>query len=352
MASIPNEIESKIRQYAADTHVAEQSHMEIDVSQDLETRLDQTISGLQAQLARQKADLELLRAKVSLPVATTPSQDPRKKLQQLEELTAAYNKLADDEPSLPPKGSSIPALLATRLVQDTVRSTASGIDIVEAQLLETKQDLKTWTAELDDARALKTALQERLARLKQQHEERSDKTLTQTARETLQGKRQKTQDYERETELLHRAFNDFIDSHLAAMLAAEELGGPVAGEMMDVDDQDLAVGFSSQGKLRKGKSISDQGRQRRIDDIWGDVLGHESSERLNEKDAAAAAFRDLFRKLYEALLDVNSSGPYIPMERESAAARFLVRAKIAQYHPKDAGRMRLIDFGKELDENV
>jgi hypothetical protein len=28
----------------------------------------------------------------------------------------------------------------------------------------------------------------------------------------------------------------------------------------------------------------------------------------------------------------------------------LVRAKVAQFHPKDARRLRLIDFGRELDD--
>ncbi len=46
----------------------------------------------------------------------------------------------------------------------------------------------------------------------------------------------------------------------------------------------------------------------------------------------------------------NSTLAYVTLQRESAAARFLVRAKIAQFAPRDARRIRLIDFGKRLDE--
>jgi hypothetical protein len=45
-----------------------------------------------------------------------------------------------------------------------------------------------------------------------------------------------------------------------------------------------------------------------------------------------------------------SPSPYVDLQRDSAAARFLVRAKVAQFHPRDAGRIRLIDFGRQLDD--
>ena len=33
----------------------------------------------------------------------------------------------------------------------------------------------------------------------------------------------------------------FIETHLASMLAAEELGGPVVGDLMDIDDVPMDV---------------------------------------------------------------------------------------------------------------
>ena len=59
------------------------------------------------------------------------------------------------------------------------------------------------------------------------------------------------------------------------------------------------------------------------------------------------------RMLTEDLLNIaveEGTLAYVTMQRDAAAARFLVRAKVAQFHPKDAQRLRLIDFGQEIDE--
>jgi hypothetical protein len=55
-------------------------------------------------------------------------------------------------------------------------------------------------------------------------------------------------------------------------------------------------------------------------------------------------------ELIDKLLQVAStSSSYLELERDSAASRFLVKAKIAQYHPRDSRRMRLIDVAREID---
>ena len=52
------------------------------------------------------------------------------------------------------------------------------------------------------------------------------------------------------------------------MLAAEELGGPVVGDMMDIDGQDLEAGFNAQGKLKKSKTDQSVDKsQRRMDEF-------------------------------------------------------------------------------------
>ena len=70
----------------------------------------------------------------------------------------------------------------------------------------------------------------------------------------------------------------------------------------------------------------------------------------SEKAAAEADFRSLTEDLLNAAAGDQDSDPYIRVRRESAAVRFLVRAKVAQFHPDDARKLLLIDFGKELDE--
>jgi hypothetical protein len=137
------------------------------------------------------------------------------------------------------------------------------------------------------------------------------------------------------------------------MLAAEELGGPVVGDVMEVDPDELAAGFNAQGRLKKPKGAEGDKRQRRIDEIWGAAAG-ETSARVDgdaEILAAGREMRELTEELSNRLVQAkgDNSASYVVLESESAAARFLVRSKVAQFHPKDANKLRLIDFGRDLE---
>ncbi len=72
----------------------------------------------------------------------------------------------------------------------------------------------------------------------------------------------------------------------------------------------------------------------------------------DEKRAAAADIRELTEELLNSLVDAGGNGPgtYVELKRETAAARFLVRSKVAQFHPKDARKLRLVDFGGEIGD--
>jgi hypothetical protein len=93
-------------------------------------------------------------------------------------------------------------------------------------------------------------------------------------------------------------------------------------------------------------------RQRRIDQIWGgkSAVGDDEDEPPTEAEAADAELRQLMENLFATLTGPGGGKAYYQLERDSAASRFLVRAKIAQFHPKDAKRLRLVDFGRELDD--
>jgi len=139
------------------------------------------------------------------------------------------------------------------------------------------------------------------------------------------------------------------------MLAAEELGGPIVGEVLDADELDLEAGFNNQGKPKRRKSsVHEDKRQQRIDEIWGEARadGQKSRETRDEKSAAAAEMRELTEQLLNNLVEAEGGegDAYVELQRESAVARFLVRAKVAQFHPRDARRLRLIDFGRDLDD--
>lgn len=265
---------------------------------------------------------------------------------------AAYKRLKPVAPFLPTKGSVLPALLATRTLQQNIQGVKEAIASTQEQITKTEATLRREEANLHDANLITKAAEDRIQRLRTDQEDRSQKTPTQLAKELIEAKEGQKANYKEEMTRLGQAFEDFVNDHLAAMLAAEELGGPVVGDMLDVENDTLAAGFTKKGKAKSTKKqISDKTRQRKIDEIWGDKsIAAEDDEPLTEAEAADDEMRKLIGNLFATLTGPGGSRAYFELERDSAASRFLVRAKIAQFDPKDAKRLRLIDFGRELDD--
>lgn len=252
--------------------------------------------------------------------------------------------MTPEAPDLPSPRSALQPLLAARIIQKTTKDSKQTITYSQSRLESAEQQLKQEESQLADSQAIAEAIQDRSTRLQQQQRENLTKTDAEKAKDLLRAKNKRKQNFEKDTEKLRKVLEDFIVDHLAAMLAAEEIGGPVVGELMDVDEDMLSAGFSAQGKPKTStKPVSEGTRQRRIDDIWGASFGAAEGEPESEKAAA----RDEVTRLLSELI---TSGGYVQLQRDSAVARFLVRSRVAQFHPKDAGRLRLIDFARELDE--
>ena len=217
--------------------------------------------------------------------------------------------------------------------------------------MHTQQQLEEEERNLKDNELISQKLEERIARLRQAKEERAQKTSADIADDQVRAK-QAQKDYLRQEIKNHRqALNDFIDDHLAAMIAAEELGGPTVGDMQDVSTEMLEHGFSAQGKPKPApKPSSKTNRVQMRLDRQGNLVRDPLQEGTTSQEVAAADVKELLGELIEALLGQGSSGGYITLSRDSPIARFLVRAKVAHFHPKDARRLRLIDFGRTLDD--
>ncbi|TVY85480.1 hypothetical protein LSUE1_G000173 [Lachnellula suecica] len=317
-------------------------------------RLDRTLKTLQDRVKEQEAALEKFRASTA-SVDPEPSADPKSHLLQLQALKAAYETLTPQEPWLPSADSPLPALLALRITDQCIRETQECTTQTDVVLKETQKRLEKEQADMADANLIQASLESRISSLQGEIDERTQKSPGQTAKEMMRELKKKKVHYDSETGKLMRAFNKFMDEHLAPMLAAEELGGPIVGEILDVDEFMLEAGFSTQGKTKKAKANPDEDkRQRRIDEIWGpkpDEKGQEE-EPWNERRAAAAEMRELTELLLNSLVEAKDTGPgaYVEIRRESAAARFLVRSKVAQFHPRDARKLRLVDFGGDFHD--
>lgn len=319
-------------------------------------RLDRTLRELQRQVREREEALSKLRDSAA-SISDEPSTDAAQRLHQIRTLTAAYEACTPQEPVLPAPDSPLPSLLALRTTHRTYIETRDELQHARKDLTALEQRLQKETANLSDAHLISSTLDSRIANLETTIRERTQKDPAQVAKDILRDLRRKKEKYDKDTGKLVQSFNRFIDEHLAAMLAAEELGGPVVGAFLDVDEQNLEAGFNTQGKARKPRDApSAGGRQRRIDEIWGprrDVhaAGADGGD-WNEKTAAAGEMRELTEKLLNSLMEANagSGDGYVRLERESAAARFLVRSRVAVFERGDARGLRLIDFGRDLDD--
>jgi Skp family chaperone for outer membrane proteins len=278
-----------------------------------------------------------------------PAADVVARVKQLQAVRMAYDNLLSIEPELPEPASRIPMVVAADDMKRSILQSQSGIDSALDRLYSAQDQLKADETDLTDAKSLSVALDQRLEALESSQHEQLGKSRQDRYQQVSISRASKAKDYNRRIKELQAAIDSFVYDHLGAMLLAEELGGPVVGELADVDDDMLTAGFSAQGKPRKTSKASGR-RQLRLDELWG--FGHKVDDVPEPESELQAACQDmlgLIGTLYQALKGSSETGTYVQLPRDSAAARYLVRAKIAQYHPRDARRLKLIDFGRELD---
>ncbi|CAN8099237.1 unnamed protein product [Discula destructiva] len=274
---------------------------------------------------------------------------------QLDAVAEAYREVASSEPVLPFPDSVAPALVALRTTNATINESRKFLASQKASLDEAQDRLDAEKASLADQKALTAALENRIQSLRDGIETRNAISPGQAAREKISDLGQQIKDTDADTSKLHDTLRKFINTSLAAMLAAEGIGGPVAGDMMDVDSDTLEAGFTATGKRRKPKTdaVPDR-KQRRIDDMFGGG-GRAAGEDELEPDKRAAARDDMQELVAELMHKLMASGgastdAYINIPEESASVRFLTRVQVAEFHPRDSKRIRLVDFGREIGD--
>ncbi|UNI21035.1 hypothetical protein JDV02_007065 [Purpureocillium takamizusanense] len=324
-------------------------------AQDYATSLEYTLKELQRKVKEHEATLDKLRSKKHDSALLSPHA-------QASVLKSALDEVTKSEPFLPFPGSVLPALVALRKTHRTIVESKAYLAAQGPETDRLRRQLEADRAGLRDQQLLTGALEARISTLRREMtDDPSSGTPEDGAEKRMAELEAKKRRYDAGTKRLMKSLLGFIDSRLAAMLAAEELGGPVVGELMDVDADDLAAGFSAAGKLKRvkdgGGGAKQDKRQRRIDDIWGgdgtaakEFGGEEEDD--DEVTAVGRQMRELTEELLNALAEArgDNSASYVQLGRESAAARFLVRSRVAQLHPKDATRLRLVDFGRELED--
>ena len=250
---------------------------------------------------------------------------------------------------MPSAESPLPALLAVRCTLKLIDQSKLTIRDTYRKLERARKELGREGQSLKDAQYLASSLETHLNKFRLDEIEQSKKQLHEIASGLALEQQQRKTRYAREMRALVRGLNRFVNDQLALMLAAEDLGGPVVGDVLDLDKNSLKAGFTQQGRAKKLPSESEgfeKRRRARNASIWGDADGNEAEEDpRDETEAAAAAFRDLTESLLNTAAEGDDMDHYIHIQKENAAVRFLVRANVAQFHPEDAGRLRLLSFG-------
>lgn len=237
----------------------------------------------------------------------------------------------------------MPSLIAIEETSQLITNGKTSVSLTAEKLSTDRERLRVEGSTLHDSRLIATGLRERIERIRKTNVRKQEQTPSQVAREMISQQKKKNKELDRSSADLKVALDKFIDETLAPMLAAEDLGGPAVGDALDVSDATLQAGYTAHGKPKKPKHTTDgDGNQQRIDRFV--QRSGDDSTSTNKRETTATEVHDLLN----ALLDAGTS--YVNLQRDSAASRFLVKAKVAQFHPRDARRLRLIDFGRSLSD--
>ncbi|CAI7643664.1 hypothetical protein N7533_005373 [Penicillium manginii] len=304
-------------------------------------RLDGTLLQLQDQVRRQEEELRRLR-EVHSHGLLDGGDDRWVRVQQARRAKRAYESLLKSEDQLPATDSVLPPLLALEQTGKLIEEGKLSVSVTAEKLSADRDRLRIEDANLQDSQAIARGLWERIQRIRSTNERKREQTPAQMAQEVVTEHKKKNKQMTRASAELKESLDKFVDDTLAPMLAAEDLGGPTVGDELEVSDATLKAGYTAHGKPKKQKEPEqpDLGSQQRIDQFL-----RPSTDGSNPTGKRQAAATEL-HKLLDALLEADFS--YIDLNRDSAASRFLVRAKVAQFHPRDARRLRLIDFSRSL----
>lgn len=257
---------------------------------------------------------------------------------------AAYDSLLQTNEELPATDSVLPSLLAIEECSRLIKDSKISVSVTAEKLSADREHLKVEEANLRDSRAIASGLRERIERIRKANARKREQTPSEVAHDLVSQRKREQKGLENASVDLKSSLDKFIDEILAPMVAAEDLGGPTVGDALEVSDATLKAGYTASGRVKKTRQPVDDndGTQQRIDQFI--CRNTDSSTPANKREAAARELHGLL----DSLLEAGSS--YVNLKRDSAASRFLVRAKVAQFHPRDARRIRIIDFGRSLGD--
>ncbi|RPB25942.1 hypothetical protein L211DRAFT_866880 [Terfezia boudieri ATCC MYA-4762] len=377
---------SHLRRYANISYLA--THKSSS-SNDPTIRLPRTDAVLAAQEAHEesvRSEVEGLRERIraekealgKLPAQPKLKSEKGARLNDLLISELVYGKKLLEE--LPPPGAPEPTsplnplLLHRFLSTEIERLVDTSIPLARRELSEVKSKICSEEAEVKTTELLTSALRTRIELLEgevgmrrtQGHDQSDEVEIAEKIILELEGRYTM---YNKAQKKFLRELSKFVNTYLAKLLAAEGLGGPVVGDDLGIDVSS-GVTFDKSGKVRREKvqqtihnMFSSRGKQtgkkrgcegdsdNDDDDDEEEEEEEEEEERRKEVRPNVVAAQELKKLLEELMNKTLEAEVYVTLERgDSAAARFLVRSGVAVFHPRDARRVRLVEFGRSVED--
>ncbi|KAK6503334.1 hypothetical protein TWF481_008357 [Arthrobotrys musiformis] len=326
-------------QSAQDTvNSAEDQHRK-SVRQDIETldelikRQEDAIKGLKSQIERLHKREEATSQRIAIAKTTA-----------LKNGSEAY---FDELPWLPDDDSGVNTLITLRSVLRVIEANRKGVTDAERKVEEMKKVVRREKGWVGTAQELERELDRKISEL--EGIDRLPEPVKRRERRQIEEYEKEAKEMTRVSARLTKELQKFVKERLGAAVAVEEAGGSVIGSILNVVELKNYLDIESEeGKTgRKTKALKAKERgQKRLEEIWGGQ--DEEGAAVGRDEKAGEELLELIEKLVNTMLD-DDPHAYTKLTRESAASRYLVRSFVATLHPKDALRIRLLDFGGKIE---
>jgi hypothetical protein len=227
-------------------------------------------------------------------------------------------------------------------VQLAADSYATLIPQTRREVEEVSKALAEAKAALKEQESLKGALETRLKELE-------DPATVTKGEESVVEMKNRTKRVKKQTKLTLIALRKFFEGYLHTALEMEELGGPAVGlGQKEVDGKRLLR--KSKGQMTIEEAFKAGRKREREREKRGRRAEEEEEDEEGEEDEDEGVVGELEALLEELMTNSLKADPYVTIKRESAVTRFLVRAKVAEFHPRDSTRLKLLNFAGTFED--
>ncbi|RVD88751.1 uncharacterized protein DFL_002924 [Arthrobotrys flagrans] len=326
-------------QSAQDTVDSAEDQHRKTVRQDIRT-LDELIKKQEDAIRGLESQIERLHKREE----ATPQKIAVAKAMALKDGSKSY---FDELPWLPDDDSGVNTLLTLRSVLKVIEANRKGVTDAERKIEEAKKTVRREQGWVATAQEMEKELDRKIYEL--EGIDRLPEPTKRRERKQIEAYEKETKEMTRMSARLTKELQKFVKERLGAAIAVEEAGGPVIGSKLNVVELKHYLEIEGEegktGGRTKAAKAKERG-QKRLDEIWG--TRDEEGVTISSDEKAAGELLELVETLVNSMLN-DDPHAYTRLTRESAASRYLVRSFVATLHPKDALRIRLLDFGGKID---